>query len=103
MSRMTSSLPLLRSQTQIIPVEVDISKRFAVVNSKHAEEPFPCSHVLVTHGTVLLLPCRVQDVQQARLAIDNHLLSVRILQDTAANFRLNNMLLLSISGIIKEK
>lgn len=100
---MVSSLPLPRSETQIIPVEVDISKGFTVVNSKHAEKPFPRSHVLVTHGTVLLLPRRVQDVQQARLAIDHHLLSVRILQDTAANSRLNNMLLPSRAGIIKEK
>ena len=56
-----------------------ISKRFAVVDGEDAEKTFASPHVLVPHGAVLLLPCCVQDVQQTRLAINHHLLPVRIL------------------------
>lgn len=44
------------------PVLVNIFKGLGVVDGEDAEESFPCSHVLVSHGTVFLLPCGIQDV-----------------------------------------
>lgn len=66
-------------QQRCSPVLVDVLKGLGVVNGKDAQESFPCSHVLVSHGTVLLLSCRIQDVQQTCLSIDDDLLSVGIL------------------------
>lgn len=67
-------------QKQIVPVEVNILKGLGVIDGKDAEETLSRPHVLIPHGTVLLLTCRVQDVQQAGLPIDHHLFSVRVLQ-----------------------
>lgn len=66
-------------QQRCSPVLVDVLKGLGVVNGKDAQESFPRSHVLVSHGTVLLLPRRIQDVQQTGLSIDDDLLSVGIL------------------------
>lgn len=63
----------------LVPVEVNICKGFAIVDGKNAEEAFPRPHVLVSHGTVLLLASCIQNVQQTGFAIYNHLLSIRIL------------------------
>jgi len=76
---------LLIAEAQTVPVKVNISEWFTVVNGKHTKESFPSSHVLITHSTVFFLSCSVQNVQQARLSIDDNLLSVRILQETEAN------------------
>ena len=57
----------------------DLLKRRARRDGIHTQEPFACPHVLVTHGRVLLLPSSVEDVEEARLLVDNHLLPVRIL------------------------
>lgn len=62
-----------------VPVEVDVLKGLGVIDGKHTEEALSRPHVLVPHSAVLLLTCRVQDVQQAGLSIDHHLLSVRVL------------------------
>lgn len=58
------------------PVLVNVLKGLGVVNGKNAEEALPCSHVLIPHGAVLLLACSVQNIQQAGLPINHHLLSV---------------------------
>ena len=62
-----------------IPVLVNVLKGLGVVDGKDTEEALPCPHILIPHGTVLLLTCSVQDVQQARLSINHYLLSVRVL------------------------
>lgn len=63
-----------------LPVEVNVLKRFGVIDGKYTEKALSCPHVLVPHGAVLLLTCSVQDIQQTGLSIDHHLFSVRILQ-----------------------
>ena len=80
---MRSSCQFSAVQPIIVPVQVDVLEGLAVVDGEHAEEALSRPHVLVTHGTVLLLACRVQDVQQARLTVDHHLLPVRVLQNKA--------------------
>lgn len=65
--------------TLLVPVEVNICKWLAVIDGKDTEEAFACPHVLVSHGTVLLLSSCIQYVQQTGLTIYNHLFSVRIL------------------------
>jgi len=66
---------------------VNVLKRLGVVDGKYTEEALPCPHVLIPHGAVLLLTCSVQDVQQTRLSVDHHLLSVGILQEEEARER----------------
>ena len=70
----------MSSSNDGVPVEVHILKGLGVIDGKDAEETLSCSHVLIPHGTVLLLTCSVQDVQQTGLTIDHHLFSVRVLQ-----------------------
>jgi len=60
---------------------VNVFKGLGVVDGKDTEEALPCPHVLIPHGAVLLLTCSVQDIQQTRLPIDNHLLSVGVLEE----------------------
>lgn len=97
------SVPVV--QTQVAPVKVDISERFAVVDGENAEESLAGPHVLVAHGAVLLLPRRVQDVQQTRLPIDHNLLPVRVLRSTQVRIRAEKSIapLHFASGVIKEK
>lgn len=64
----------------LVPVEVNICKWFAIIDGKYTEEAFACPHVLVSHGTVLLLSSCIQYVQQTGFTIYNHLFSVRILR-----------------------
>ena len=64
---------------QSVPVQVNVLKGLDVVDGEHTKEAFPCPHVLVPHGAVLLLTCCVQDVQQTRLSVNHHLLPVRVL------------------------
>ena len=52
---------------------------FGIVDGKNEEEAFARPHVLISHGRVLLLAGSVQDVQEACLAIYDHLLAVRVL------------------------
>lgn len=59
---------------------MDVLEGFSVVDGEDAEETLSCPHVLVPHGTVLFLTSSVQNVQQTRLAINHHLLSVRVLK-----------------------
>lgn len=56
-----------------------ILERLYIIDGKHAEKALAGPHVLIPHGAVLLLTCSVQDVQETRLAIDHHLLPVRVL------------------------
>lgn len=56
-----------------------VLERLYIIDGKHAEEALASPHVLIPHSTVLLLTCSVQDVQETRLAIDHHLLPVRVL------------------------
>lgn len=89
-SVVTSSLPQsFRIHLQInlsekimflVPVEVNICKWFAIIDGKYTEETFACPHVLVSHGTVLLLTSCIQYVQQTGFTVYNHLFSVRILR-----------------------
>lgn len=64
----------------LVPVEVNVLEGLVVIDGEHAEEALSRPHILVPHGTVLLLTCSVQDVQQTGLTVDHHLLSVRVLQ-----------------------
>lgn len=66
-------------QSLSLPIVVNVFEGLGVVDGKDTEETLPCPHVLIPHGAVLLLTCSVQDVQQTRLAIDHHLLSVGVL------------------------
>lgn len=63
----------------LVPVKVNICKRFAIIDGKYTEEAFACPHVLVPHGTVFLLTGCIQYVQQTGFTVYNHLFSVRIL------------------------
>lgn len=63
------------------PVLVDVLEGLGVVDGKHAEEALAGAHVLVPHGAVLFLAGRVQDVQQTRLPINDHLLPVGVLRE----------------------
>lgn len=63
----------------LLPVGGDVLEGLCVVDGEDEEEPFPRAHVLVAHGRVLLLSGRVEDVEEARLAVDDHLLAVRVL------------------------
>lgn len=58
---------------------VNVFKGLGVIDSKNTEKAFPCPHVLIPHGAVLLLTCSVQDVQETRLSINYYLFSVRVL------------------------
>lgn len=62
-----------------IPVEMHVLERLYIIDGKHAEEALAGPHVLIPHGAVLLLTCGIEDVQETRLAIDHHLLPVRVL------------------------
>lgn len=53
---------LLIAKTQPVPVKVNISEWFTVVNGKHTQESFPSSHVLISHSTVFFLSCSVQNI-----------------------------------------
>jgi len=44
----------------------------------HAQEALARPHVLISHRRVLFLPRGIEDVEQAGLFVDNHLLAVRI-------------------------
>ena len=57
----------------------DLVERALVRYAVNAEEPLAGAHVLVAHRRVLLLARRVEDVEQARLIVDRHLLAVRVL------------------------
>lgn len=71
--------PLQLCPVNHLPVQMHIGERLGVVNGEHAEEALASPHVLISHGAVLLLSRRVQDVQQTRLPINYHLLPVRVL------------------------
>lgn len=59
-----------------VPVKVYVLKGLGIVDGKHTEKSLSCPHILVSHGTVLLLTCSVQDVQQTCLSVNHNLLSV---------------------------
>ena len=63
----------------LLPVGGDVLKRLCVVDGKHEEKALPRPHVLVPHGAVLFLAGRVEDVEQAGLPVDDHLLAVGVL------------------------
>lgn len=65
-----------------VPVKMHVLKGLGVVDGKHTQKALSCPHILISHGTVLLLTCGVQDVQQTRLSVNHNLLSVRILHGT---------------------
>lgn len=64
-----------------VPIMVNVLEGFSVINGKDAEETLPCPHILVSHCTIFLLTCSIQNVQEAGLPIDNHLFSIRVLQE----------------------
>ncbi len=45
-----------------------------------AEEAVTGAHVLVTHGAEVLLTGRVEDVEDALLVVDRHLLAIGVLE-----------------------
>jgi hypothetical protein len=53
-------------------------ERGAVGDRVHEDEALASSEVLVTHGGKLFLPRRVQNIQQASLAVNVYLFSVRV-------------------------
>lgn len=55
-----------------------VFERFGVVDGKDQEEALTRPHVLISHGRIFLLTGCVQNVQQTRLAIDDHLFAVGI-------------------------
>ena len=65
---------------------MDVLEGLGVVDGEDTEEALSCPHVLVPHGAVLLLTCSVQDVQQARLSVNHHLLPVRVLDGGGRDF-----------------
>lgn len=74
-----------------VPVEMNILKGLGVIDGKNAEETLSRPHVLIPHGTILLLTCRVQDVQQTGLAINHHLFSVRVLQHSVVSVQVRTI------------
>ena len=63
----------------LFPVRGDVLEGLCVVDGEDEEEALARPHVLVAHGGVLLLPGGVEDVEQARLAVDDDLLAVAVL------------------------
>ena len=57
----------------------DILETLGVVDSEHDEEALPGPHVLVPHGAEFFLTSRVEDVQEAGLSVNHHLLPVAVL------------------------
>ena len=84
--------------TLLVPVQVNICKWLAIIDGKYTEEAFACPHVLVSHGTVLLLSSCIQYVQQAGLTVYNHLFSVRILGAGCGEGEGESPLLLTTTG-----
>jgi len=63
----------------LLPVGRDVLERLDVVDGEYDEESLPGPHVLVPHGTILLLTSGVENIQEARLSIYHHLLPVAVL------------------------
>ncbi len=63
----------------LFTVLFDVFERFRIVNCEHAQKTLAGPHVLISHSTVLFLAGRVQNIQQARFAVDDHLFPVRVL------------------------
>ena len=54
-------------------VRLDVLERLHVVDGEDTQEALSRSHVLVSHGAILLLTCRVQDIEQTGFSVDHHL------------------------------
>ncbi len=78
-SGMTTDLLCILDPLDLLPVGGYVLERLCVVDGEDEQEALPRPHVLVPHGRVLLLAGRVQDVQQTRLPVDDHLLAVGVL------------------------
>ena len=62
----------------LLAVGGDVLEGLGVVDGEHEKETLASPHVLISHGRVLLLAGRVEDVQEAGLAVDDDLLSVAV-------------------------
>jgi len=56
----------------------DFVERGSGRDGKHAQETLTRAHVLVTHGRVFLLSGSIEDVEQAGLVVDGHLLAIAV-------------------------
>ena len=58
---------------------VELCERGSINDAEHNQEALACAHVSVSHGRVLLLSCRVEDVQEDHVArCDGDLLAVAV-------------------------
>lgn len=61
-----------------LPEISSCSKGFRFCNGEHAKKSLSATEVVVPNGSVVLLSCRVEDVDLDLFSIQNHLFSVAV-------------------------